>query len=74
MTHIFQERAGGVTAVHELPRQDVRQRDIINHAISVQKTSNTVAALEYLKSYGVAPQLIERVLLEPARRRSMALP
>lgn len=50
-------------------RSDVRRRDIVNHAISVQETSNTVAALEYLKSHDIAPNVIERVLLEPAKRR-----
>lgn len=56
------------------PRSDVRQRDIIDHAIAVQTRCNTVAALEYLKSCGVAPGLIERVLLEPQRRRAVQRP
>ncbi|QYF96235.1 hypothetical protein KY495_19090 [Massilia sp. PAMC28688] len=51
------------------PRRDERQRDIIDHAVAVQASWNTVAAIEYLKSNGVDPSLIERVLLEPARRR-----
>ena len=50
-------------------RTDSRRRDIVNHAISVQEASNTMAALEYLKSHGIAAQVIERVLLEPSRRR-----
>ena len=44
----------------------------MNTAISVQEASNTVSAVEYLKSHGIAPKVIERVLLEPARRRSPA--
>lgn len=54
-------------------RTDGYRRDIVNRAISVQESSNTVAALEFLKSHGIAPQVIERVLLEPARRRSPAI-
>jgi hypothetical protein len=50
-------------------RTDARRRDIVNHAISVQEASNTMAALEYLKSHDIPSQVIERVLLEPARRR-----
>ena len=50
-------------------RTDLRGRDIVNHAISVQESSNTVAALEFLKSHGIAPHVIERVLMEPSRRR-----
>lgn len=50
-------------------RLDARRRDIVNQAISVQEASNTVAALEYLKAYGIAAHIIERVLLEPSRRR-----
>ena len=50
-------------------RRDGRRRDIVNHAISVQEDSNTVSALEYLKSHDIDAQVIERVLLEPSRRR-----
>lgn len=50
-------------------RQDMRRRDIVNHAISVQENSNTVSALEYLKAHDIAPSVIARVLLEPMRRR-----
>ena len=62
--------AGANVAVIEpsYARTDARRRDIVNNAISVQEASNTVAALEYLKSQGIAPHVIERVLLEPARR------
>lgn len=63
--------AGANVALVEPPyeRTDARRRDIVNHAISVQEASNTVAALEYLKSHGISPKVIERVLLDPARRR-----
>lgn len=51
-------------------RTDGWRRDIVNRAISVQESSNTIAALEFLKSHGISPKVIERVLLEPAKRRT----
>ena len=54
----------------EYQRRDLRQRDIVDHAIQVQESSNTMSAIEYLKSHDIAAELIERVLLEPDRRRS----
>jgi hypothetical protein len=51
-------------------RRDVRCRDIVDHAISVQESRNTMSAFEYLKSHDVATHVIERVLLEPDRRRT----
>lgn len=64
----------GNSAVAEMDyqRQDLRKRDIVNHGISVQESSNTVAAVEYLKSHDIDAGVIERVLLEPQRRRSPA--
>ena len=50
-------------------RRDRQRRDIVNHGISVQESGNTMAALEYLKSHNIDPRVIERVLLEPGRRR-----
>jgi hypothetical protein len=51
-------------------RRDMRCRDIVDHAISVQESSNTMSAVEYLKSHDVAAHVIERVLLDPERRRT----
>jgi hypothetical protein len=53
-------------------RRDVRCRDIVDHAISVQESSNTMSAVEYLKSHDIAAHVIERVMLEPDRRRSVS--
>lgn len=53
-------------------RLDLRRRDIVNHGISVQESSNTVSAIEYLKSHDIDPDVIERVLLEPNRRRGLS--
>ncbi len=50
-------------------RIDLQRRDVVNHAISVQESSNTMAAVEYLKAHDIDPLVIERVLLEPQRRR-----
>jgi aspartate oxidase len=51
-------------------RRDLRCRDIVDHAISVQASRNTMSAFEYLKSHDIAAHVIERVLLDPARRRN----
>ena len=51
-------------------RHDLRRRDIVNHAIQVQASGNTMSALEYLKAHDIEPAVIERVLLEPTRRRT----
>lgn len=54
-------------------RRDARSRDIVDHAIAVQETANTMSAVEYLKSHDVAAHVIERVLLDPQRRRTTEL-
>lgn len=59
-----------MTAVVDYQRQDMRRHDIVNHGVLVQQSSNTVSAIEYLKSHDIASDVIERVLLEPERRRS----
>lgn len=62
--------AGTDSAVADDERSDLRRRDIINQGLSVQVSTNTVSALEYLKAHDIDPDVIERVLLEPQRRRS----
>lgn len=57
-------------AVTDYQRQDMRRRDIVNHGISVQESSNTMSAIEYLKAHDIDASVIERVLLEPHRRRN----
>ncbi|MFL6674404.1 MAG: hypothetical protein ACJ8LG_14060 [Massilia sp.] len=51
-------------------RLDVHRRDIVDHGILMQQTSNTMTAFEYLRSRDIDSRVIERVLLEPARRRA----
>lgn len=67
------QRAGSgdqALAVADYQRQDLRRRDIVNHGISVQESSNTMSAIEYLKAHDIDASVIERVLLEPQRRRN----
>jgi GMP synthase PP-ATPase subunit len=69
--HTLHQQGGALQAVEsDYQRQDERRRDIVNHGISVQESRNTMSAIEYLKSHDIAPDVIERVLLEPHRRRS----
>ncbi len=51
-------------------RQDTQRRDIVEYALLMQKRTNTMSALEYLMSQEIDAQVIERVLLEPHRRRA----
>jgi hypothetical protein len=51
-------------------RRDARQRDIVDLGIALQQRSNTMSAVEYLRSQDVGHDVIERVLTEPGRRRS----
>lgn len=51
-------------------RHDETQRHIVERGISMQQTSNTMSAVEFLRSRDVGAQVISRVLLEPERRRS----
>lgn len=51
-------------------RLDGHRRDIVNHAISVQESRNTMSAVEYLKAHDIDSAVIARVLLEPTRRRT----
>jgi hypothetical protein len=51
-------------------RRDDDQRDIVDLGIALQQRSNTMSAVEYLRSQEVSNDVIERVLTEPGRRRS----
>lgn len=70
--HQYPGSGDQTVAVADYQRQDSRRRDIVNHGISVQESSNTMSAIEYLKANDIDPEVIERVLLEPHRRRSSA--
>ena len=51
-------------------RTDARQRVIVDAGIAVQGSSNTMSAVEYLRTRDIRAHVIKRVLLEPLRRRS----
>jgi hypothetical protein len=51
-------------------RRDDDLRDIVDLGIALQQRSNTMSAVEYLRSQEVSNEVIERVLTEPGRRRS----
>lgn len=53
-------------------RRDGRQRDIVSRGIAMLGEAGIMPALEYLKSHAVNARVIERVLLEPGRRRAGA--
>ncbi|MGF6272853.1 hypothetical protein ABIB38_001209 [Massilia sp. UYP11] len=60
------QRLSGSSAL----RRNILQRDIVARGIATLGESGTMPALEYLKAHGVCRQVIERVLLEPERRRA----
>jgi hypothetical protein len=51
-------------------RRDDAQRDVVDLGVALQQRSNTMSAVEYLRSQQVSNDVIERVLTEPGRRRS----
>ena len=59
------------TTQYRHARADVAMSEIVDMGIATQAAYSTVCALEYLKSYNLAPELIERVLLRPAERRQL---
>lgn len=50
-------------------RRDGQRRELVNRALCMQRDNSTLCALEYLKSHAVPAAVIQRVLLEPDRRR-----
>jgi len=54
-------------------RRDAHQRDVVDLGIALQQRSNTMSAVEYLRSQNIGNDVIERVLTEPGRRRSWCL-
>jgi hypothetical protein len=62
------ERSAVLAAMDE-SRTDARQRRIVDAGIAVQGSSNTMSAFEFLRARDIGTHVIERVLLEPSRRR-----
>ncbi|HWW70629.1 MAG TPA: hypothetical protein VN089_11860 [Duganella sp.] len=50
-------------------RHDEQCSAVVDRGIVVQSSFNTICAIEYMKSHNVAPEVIERVLLNPQQRR-----
>lgn len=59
-----------ILAAMDDSRTDTRRRRIVDAGIAVQGSSNTMSAFEYLRTRDIGTDVIERVLLEPHRRRS----
>jgi hypothetical protein len=59
-----------ILAVMDESRTDARRRRIVDAGIAVQVSINTMSAFEYLRTRDIGTHVIERVLLEPHRRRS----
>lgn len=70
MEHIPAELRGIAADGRGDARKDIRQRVIVDAGIAVQFSANTMSAVEYLRSRNIGRAVIERVLLEPFRRRS----
>jgi hypothetical protein len=69
MEQALTKRAALVSTMDE-SRTDLRQRRIVDAGIAVQGSSNTMSAVEYLRTRNIGAKVIERVLLEPHLRRS----
>lgn len=59
-----------VLAAMDEARSNLRQRRIVDAGIAVQDSMNTMSAFEYLRRRDIGVDVIERVLLEPHRRRA----
>jgi len=63
--------APGTRATGEA-RRDLRQRAIVDDALAVLASGSIMSAFEYLRTRDIGLDVIERVLLEPLRRRALA--
>ena len=70
MTHTPVDLRGAAAIDQGDARTDSRQRAIVDDGIAVQFNANTMSAVEYLRSRNIGRAVIERVLLEPGRRRA----
>ena len=70
MSHLHaQDTLPRVASATEL-RSNASQRDVVTHGIATLCELGIMPAVEYLKSNGIGSKVIERVLLEPERRRA----
>lgn len=52
------------------PRVDQARCDIVERGIEVQASFSTLCAVEYMQSHDISAAVIQRVLLQPAKRRA----
>lgn len=50
-------------------RQDAQRSGIVDLGLALQSRDGTISAVEFLRSRGIDPGVIARVLGEPERRR-----
>jgi len=72
MNQVLNKNTGDL-AIAGSNRSDERQRDIVDDAIRMQQSGNTMAAFEFLRGRDVDHRVIQRVLLDPRRRRALGL-
>ena len=72
MTTTAVEFSGASATAEREARSDTRCRLIVDDGIALQRSSNTMSAVEYLRAHGIGAHVIQRVLLEPQRRRAKA--
>jgi len=60
----------GAGAISAEARSDARQSDIVASGIAMLPGGGVMMAFEYLKLHAIGAHVIERVLLEPQRRRA----
>ena len=70
MSHLHaQDTPPRVASALEL-RSNASQRDVVTHGIATLSELGIMPAVEYLKSNVIGSKVIERVLLDPGRRRA----
>ncbi|MCE3261035.1 MAG: hypothetical protein K0R43_114 [Pseudoduganella sp.] len=56
--------------LHYVPRVDLARSEIVDRGIEVQASFSTLCAVEYMKSHNISSAVIQRVLLQPTKRRT----
>ncbi len=51
-------------------RRDLHMQEVVDLGIALRQRSNTMTAVEYLRSQAVPSDVVERVLTQPGRRRA----
>lgn len=72
MSHLQAQATDQSVASSAELRSNAHQCDVVAQGIAKLCEIGVMPAVEYLKSNGVRAQVIERVVLEPERRRATA--